>query len=33
VPEAKPKPVETKPKAALSDLDEKLSEILEETPS
>jgi len=31
-PKLEAKPVETKPKAALSDLDEKLSEILEETP-
>lgn len=39
IPKAQPaaapqeKTVETKPKAALSDLDEKLTEILEETPS
>ena len=32
-PEAKLEKAETKPKAALSELDEKLSEILEETPS
>lgn len=32
LPRPEAKPIEMKPKAALSDLDEKLSEILEETP-